>query len=840
MFEEPHSTPKLNASIRSFFSYLGFVLVTLFFLNTSTAQQEVPIVNYSVDVNGVAELTVNSTSSNYYLLEVRHHPDSSFQHIVSMTPGENGTTTITEALRAYPVDHYRVMEYSRFTPEDTDQDGMDDITEYNLIPTQNPLNSAEATPYEDGLLTMDTYETFSEIALNQNLVFDGKEFVKFAITDFDTDHPKVYFINMNTHFLHADFGTAVGLNLLSADVVRGQVIYHPTTVSPNGTLGTYAFNFSNAASYDFQSVQRTQELLGASMPFLKNNFSYFVYITNEADYNNEINLYQNSRVTALLESDIYAGINYLGLNKTEGYGFFRQVGPNEIPGLKDIALYDALPNSLPRVGGVITSIIQTPLSHVNLRAIQDKIPNAFIRDPLLNDSIADLLNHYVYFKTEQSNFILREATVEEVNTWYQSIRPSYEQTPPLDLSFTDILPLDDIEFDMYDGYGAKSTNVATMRTFGFPAGTIPDGAGIPFYYYREFMEHNNFFDEIEIMLNDPAFIADRDVRDDMLDDLRDDIEDATMPQWMLDDLSDLQMSFSTGTSIRCRSSTNNEDLAGFSGAGLYDSKTHHPNEGHLSKTIKEIFASLWNLRAYEEREFYRINHYIASMGVLCHPNFDNEKVNGVGVSADPVYGTDSTFYFNSQLGEFLITNPNNNSIPEELLLVQNPTPDDEPLVIQFSDLLPQDSLLLTTAQLNQLREFLTVIHDEFKKKYLAFNNPTFAMDIEYKITDNDQLIIKQARPWVEYVPTVYNDLIEYECDFLISPNPTSEDIKIQCQDCGMTSVKIIQPDGKIVQEFEIDPNPLEEYPVNRLSPGTYVAIGYVNGQSCGSKKFVKY
>jgi len=34
---------------------------------------------------------------------------------------------------------------------------------------------------------------------------------------------------------------------------------------------------------------------------------------------------------------------------------------DETPGSRDIVLYDALPNSLPRVGGIITSVIQTPL-----------------------------------------------------------------------------------------------------------------------------------------------------------------------------------------------------------------------------------------------------------------------------------------------------------------------------------------------------------------------------------------------------------------------------------------------------------------------------------------------
>ena len=88
---------------------------------------------------------------------------------------------------------------------------------------------------------------------------------------------------------------------------------------------------------------------------------------------------------------------------------------SETPGSRDIVLYDALPNSLPRVGGIMTSVIQTPLSHVNLRAIQDNVPNAYISDPLSIDSIANLLGSYIYYKVENEQFQIREATLDEVN-----------------------------------------------------------------------------------------------------------------------------------------------------------------------------------------------------------------------------------------------------------------------------------------------------------------------------------------------------------------------------------------------------------------------------------------
>lgn len=820
------------------------IAITVLFTVHLTFGQIVPIQEYAVDVNGQVRLTVNSGADKYYLVQVRHHPDSDFVQTTSMTFGQAGTTILTEPLRAYPQDHYRVMEYPINSPADTDNDGLDDITEYNTMPFDGPFNAAEAIPLEHGLLSLNTLSAFQDVSTQENETpwveyLNDMEFTKFIIVDFDSDEPKFYFINSNTYSLHADFATYLGVNHLAPTVKKGQLIYNPNALAGNGTLGVYSFNFSNNEAQPFEIVQRTQELIAANMPYLTNNLSYFITENNEQDYQDNIALYQNSRVPVLFESDVYAGINYWGLNQTEGYGFLRLMSPGEVPDSRDIVLYEALPNSLPRVGGIITSVIQTPLSHVNLRAIHDHVPNAFIRDPLEIDSIADLVGHYIYYKTNQSNYEIREATIEEVNAWYENKRPTTEQIPPLNLSYKTILPLDEITFGMYDGYGAKVANVATMRTFGFPEGTIPDGFGIPFYFYQLFMEHNHFFEEIELMLQDPAFIADRNVRDVQLAELREEIEDATMPDWMLDQLEAMHHSFPEGYSIRCRSSTNNEDLPGFSGAGLYDSKTHHPDEGHITKTVKQVYASLWNLRAFEEREFYRVNHYYASMGVLCHPNFDDEKVNGVGVSADPVYDTDSTFYLNSQLGEELITNPES-TYPEELLLKRYPDGNDDYSVIQYSSLLTVDSLLMSEAQMDLLRQYLSVIHDNFAVLYHAEGNPTFAMDIEYKIDSANRLVIKQARPWVSYVPT-FTIVSNYDnCDFILYPNPASDMVKIGCVDCGIINVRIVDLKGSVVLDKTMDPTNFDDQiRIDHLRAGTYILSGSMGDQICKSVKFVK-
>jgi len=262
------------------------------------------------------------------------------------------------------------------------------------------------------------------------------------------------------------------------------------------------------------------------------------------------------------------------------------------------------------------------------------------------------------------------------------------------------------------------------------------------------MKFNGFYDDIEAMITDPMFINDLETRIDMLKDFRSEIKAAPMPQWMLDNLENMHDDFPEGTAVRCRSSTNNEDLPGFSGAGLYTSKTQHLDEGHISKSIKQVYASMWNFRAFDERDFYRVDHYIAAMGILCHPNFQEEKSNGVGVSIDPIYNTDNTFYLNTQVGEFLITNPDANSIPEEILLSEDPN--EGYVVLRRSNLIPDDELVMDESYLELMRDYLKVIHDEFAVLYNVVGAEGFGMDIEYKVTAEDQLVVKQARPWVSF------------------------------------------------------------------------------------------
>jgi hypothetical protein len=140
-----------------------------------------------------------------------------------------------------------------------------------------------------------------------------------------------------------------------------------------------------------------------------------------------------------------------------------------------------------------------------------------------------------------------------------------------------------------------------------------------------------------------------------------------------------------------------------------------------------------------------------------------------------------------------------------------------------------------------LRQYLAVIHDEFQILYHAQGNATFAMDIEYKIGANNQLVIKQARPWVSYVPTRPYPFRLLDCSFVVFPNPATDVITVGCADCGLVTIRITDLSGRTVSETTVDittaPNP--QIDVSHLAQGTYVVSGIIVNNVCGSFKFVK-
>ena len=744
---------------------------------------EIPVTSYPI--------TVNSTTADYFVLYIRpaRLPHLSKSRPILVKLGEAGTTTLTDNLKPLSASRYLVEKYSVAQPGDLDGDCVDDVTELQDLGNYSPLNSGKKIDHVNGAVFIESREAFQALSFNgdtgiRGLAYlNGLEFVKFSIRDLSGTTPPAYFINANTHKTHSAFDKAIGASVSRVNEIgNGTIVYYPNVAAKDGSLGVYAFRLSQWGIAGFTNVKAYYDTFAANMPFLTNDLYYHPITDSQVQvYQNAKASFDNSRVNVLLNEDISTDVNYIPFNQAESYGRLRLMQDGERPSPFDIAIYETLPNDLPRVGGTITTVTQTPLSHVNLRAIQNRLPNAYIRDALTNDTIASLLGSYVYFAVTTDGYTIREATKAEVDNHYAALRPQQTQTLQRDLTKTSITSLSNVNFADWTAFGVKAANAAELTKLSLPAGTTPVGYAVPFYFYDEFMKQATLSDDTVLgkkkapadekitlpagtplasavtqMLAHSKFQSDADIQEEMLDDLRKAIKNATSPQWIITALTAMHGNYADGQSLRYRSSTNNEDLPSFNGAGLYDSKTQDSDETTaegIDKSIKAVWASLWNYRAFLERDFHRVDHTTVAMGVLVHPNYSDETVNGVAVSYDPITFQDNQYYINSQVGEDLVTNPEAASQPEQLLL----SPNGATTVLSRSNLAKSNKLLMSAAQMQQLRSNLDKIHNRFRTLYQIADGDDFAIEIEFKITAANKLAIKQVRPWIFPEPLVLPD-----------------------------------------------------------------------------------
>jgi pyruvate,water dikinase len=588
--------------------------------------------------------------------------------------------------------------------------------------------------------------------------------VKFTITGVDTPTPQLYFQNTRNYPYHYDFvveclGWTVDLWTFERETyfselrknLAGSIIAHDHYEPNEATRGIYTLEFWPTDPVTFRFVRLAYELILDHMPFARGKLFYHAAgETQRALYEREKDLYDASSVAVIRTEDLFEQVSYVALTTGQAYGRLRILQGPETVSARDVVIYRTIPNTLSHVAGIITEIPQTPLSHINLKARQNHTPNAFIRDAATRPDVLALSDKYVHFTVQPDGYTLEEASAQDVNAFLDSVRPKEPQTPPRNLGVTSITPLSQIGFADSDTFGAKAANVAELAKI-LPPGMVPDGFAIPFYFYDEFMKHNGFYDAAIAMMAETAFRNDPQTRERELDAFRKKLRNGTLPDWMLEALASMHQSFAAGTPLRCRSSTNNEDLPNFNGAGLYDSYTHHPDEGHIAKTIKQVWTGMWTYRAFEEREFYRADHLQAAMGVLVHPNYDGEKANGVGVTKN-IYDINwRGYYVNVQLGEDLVTNPQPFSTPDEFLVADLAGAERyEIQYIRHSNLVAGGEPILTREQIFELADMMDYIQEHFQRLYeIPELYWDFAMEIEFKITVDGRLNIKQARPWVE-------------------------------------------------------------------------------------------
>ena len=329
-------------------------------------------------------------------------------------------------------------------------------------------------------------------------------------------------------------------------------------------------------------------------------------------------------------------------------------------------------------------------------------------------------------------------------------------TPRLDTSVRGPVDLTTRSLADLPSVGAKAAQLGELYQIpttmmsncasGWPLPTAP--FAIPLVHSLEHFEASGATAILESRRATPAFVADPAVRAAALAEVRAAIMAHPVdPTLMAAVSAEIRARFGDET-VRLRSSSNTEDLPGFSGAGLYLSVSAALDDPDrdLETGIKTVWSSLWLARGYDERELAHVDHRATAIAVLVHEAFGDERANGVAISRnilDPVYG--DAYYFNAQAGEASVTNPAPGVSSDEGLYSFGFNP---PTVYRGRSSLVTGPVL-PPAEVEALMCALNVIHDHFR----AVIDPTrenhwFAVDIEWKrLGPERRLLIKQARPY---------------------------------------------------------------------------------------------
>lgn len=305
--------------------------------------------------------------------------------------------------------------------------------------------------------------------------------------------------------------------------------------------------------------------------------------------------------------------------------------------------------------------------------------------------------------------------------------------------------------------GGKSAHMGELAKISIGGKPLPlpeNSFAIPIYFYFEHVNKNNIAKKIDSLLDDDQIKNNPQALQISLQKIRDLIVDAPIEETLLTSVRSLLLKDTSFSNYRFRSSTNAEDIEGFSGAGLYDSKTGSAlnNKKPIDIAIKKVWASLWNIEAFNERAQANINQHTIGMGILVHRAFGTEELNGVAVTKNLYRNNFDGITVNMQKGEVSVSNADDSVACEQLIIkILSNIKKGGGFAVEYISYSPlnNNKPLLTEEEIKELTVYLYEIKFHFynlygRKRNESFEN--FAVDVEFKLNKSDRKIyIKQAR-----------------------------------------------------------------------------------------------
>ena len=591
------------------------------------------------------------------------------------------------------------------------------------------------------------FETYSRVV-------GSDRFAKFII-DVKTD--EIYFIDVNVFKIHADFVLDVLLKKpWSAETIREynknyereKPLFVLGYITEHLDAGKMTFSFWEGDKISPEGVERTHKKLAQT---------FFKPLAFRPDSPRQQKVGQHvakKGIPVITNDRVYHLSTFQPFNKGRAIGLLRVV-PKGTPfeelvfNQTDIVLLQETYPDISPVSGILTTVLSTPLSHVNLRATAWGAPNATNVNALRR--YRRFNGKLVLYEVGPSGMKLRAATLREKKAYRRNIHKKLHiEVPVADKTTSKLAMLSSIGKNQSKLYGAKTANLGEIAGAGLAQVYVPKGVGIPFSYYVRHLKQHGLDKELDALLSDRRFESNIRWRKSALAQFRKRVTEPPIDPDLLSRVSEI-VRRDLGPSVFVRSSTNAEDLPGFNGAGLYETVPNVRSKRSLGRAIKTVWASLWNFRAVEERRLFGIDQRTVFAGVLVQTGV-NATAAGVLVTSNLFDPTEKDAYTINAKWGLGIRVVEGKRVPEQIIF---DTSNDGTKIISRSD----DPVMLVFDEDEGIREVPTngnpvILTEERAKRlsgavtsFLSLFSKDSPLDVEW-LLEGEKVWIVQARPYI--------------------------------------------------------------------------------------------
>jgi rifampicin phosphotransferase len=489
------------------------------------------------------------------------------------------------------------------------------------------------------------------------------------------------------------------------------------------------------------------------------NKAFYTEVAFKPNSIRQEDLSEELKIPKISADEISKNQEYLALNAAKGVGRIHVIDKLDDTveiGYNEIVVLNELPLDLPPVAGIIISKSSSPLSHVNLLAKGWNIPNAYIKNA--NELFKKYDGSWYELETTLTDYKIKPCNTPEClndrpKTNPKIYGPDNFKSPPSDISVRRLAFLAEMRKKDSIIYGSKAANLGeVIRLNKLKDFEVPNGFGIPFVYYKEFMEANGFDKMMDDLRDENDFVHNPSIRRKKLEEFRAKIQTGNFDEKLKSEIIQKWKAALGKQPVYVRSSSNAEDTGNFSGAGLYSSVENVTEDEKIIEAVKTVWASVWNYKAYEARERNFVEHSDTYMAVLIQTGVKMDN-GGVMITKDP-YDKENkgAVYISATWGHNVGVTSEKKAIPEQILFSPK---SNSVQVLTRSD---QETMFVADANGGLIEVPFTskrrILSDVFARNLVKIATRIKQMfggveqDIEWGIM-NGRVYIVQARPYIE-------------------------------------------------------------------------------------------